>query len=421
MSDSINALLGIGINTEDELNALAEGLRGRKASADWLSATTVPTLRNVATQQRDDVMAGAERAGGLRRALLDRESQDERARLTRALEQQRINQEGRRIRNAEEEDLTQFGSDAFDRAMKEKEYQLDKEKVRTGYGRSSGTGSRTIKWAKNPDSGEVIQYVMAGGQPIDPNTGQSVNTTGFVPYTAVTGNAAARMQERIPEQIDSSMKLINAIESLDDTMAPYSMEAGAQVAFDDIPGAGAFSGRRDILGKVARLGERAGGLGDTSKVFAASEKLRNILISDQVGRSQTITEVQNQLRNFGLNEILNDPRVFMENIDEIKSVVQHSLRNVIASKPETADAFNDAYATAAEQYGNPDLQNPLLWEPRRLSFANITEDDPRTLGGSDYSRAALLSPEKTKALDLQDESMRIAKEIAELEAGRESP
>lgn len=73
----INALLGMGISDEEQLNELANQLRGRKQAADFFAATTVPSIRESANREQESVLQSAKEAGVLRRAMQDRKSREE--------------------------------------------------------------------------------------------------------------------------------------------------------------------------------------------------------------------------------------------------------------------------------------------------------------------------------------------------------
>lgn len=81
--DEISALMGLGLEEEEQLKALAEQLRGRKQAADFFSATTVAPLREAANREQESVQGATAQAGLLKRALEERRSREEMGRLDR--------------------------------------------------------------------------------------------------------------------------------------------------------------------------------------------------------------------------------------------------------------------------------------------------------------------------------------------------
>lgn len=67
--DEFDALLGMGITDEEELRALAQGLRGKKEAADFFALSTIPTIAKPAQQSRDTALKSAEQAGMLKKAM----------------------------------------------------------------------------------------------------------------------------------------------------------------------------------------------------------------------------------------------------------------------------------------------------------------------------------------------------------------
>lgn len=80
--DSISALLR-PISKDDELRALADGLRKRKRAADFYSLSTIKPLQALGQSAGSEVMESAQRQGVLREALARRKSDEEEKRLGR--------------------------------------------------------------------------------------------------------------------------------------------------------------------------------------------------------------------------------------------------------------------------------------------------------------------------------------------------
>ena len=95
--DSISALMSPATD-EEELQALADSLRGRKRAADFFSLSTIAPLQQMAQGQQREVQDAAKGQGVLRRAMADRNQRAEQAELSRELEKQRIEQAN--VRNA---------------------------------------------------------------------------------------------------------------------------------------------------------------------------------------------------------------------------------------------------------------------------------------------------------------------------------
>jgi hypothetical protein len=72
MVDSISALMSPATE-EEQLKALAEGLRGRKQAADFFALSTIAPLQQMAQGQQTEIQEAAKAQGGLRKALADRE------------------------------------------------------------------------------------------------------------------------------------------------------------------------------------------------------------------------------------------------------------------------------------------------------------------------------------------------------------
>lgn len=95
--DDISAMLGLGIDDAQKTQMLADSLRGRKDAADRFALSTIGNIAAGAQGEQKAVLAGAQQAGGLRKAQQAREQAAEQARLNRALqaEEGRLGRESR--------------------------------------------------------------------------------------------------------------------------------------------------------------------------------------------------------------------------------------------------------------------------------------------------------------------------------------
>ena len=95
--DDISALLGLGVEDAQKTQMLANSLRGRKDAADRFALSTIGNISQGAQGEQGAIMAGAQQAGGLRKALQDREQRAQQANLTRAqqAEQAALDRESR--------------------------------------------------------------------------------------------------------------------------------------------------------------------------------------------------------------------------------------------------------------------------------------------------------------------------------------
>jgi len=74
--DELSALLGLGMDTDDDTQALADRLRGRKRAADMFALSPTESLSRMAQGEQASVLASAKQAGGLRKAMAERKQQE---------------------------------------------------------------------------------------------------------------------------------------------------------------------------------------------------------------------------------------------------------------------------------------------------------------------------------------------------------
>jgi hypothetical protein len=81
--DEISALMGMGITNEEQLRAMADGLRGQKRAADAFALSTVPEIQASAQNQQQSILEGAKQAGLAKAKEADRLSREKIAKKNR--------------------------------------------------------------------------------------------------------------------------------------------------------------------------------------------------------------------------------------------------------------------------------------------------------------------------------------------------
>lgn len=376
MVDAIDAMLGIGTDSEEELRALADQLRGKRRSADWLSVTTVPTIRDLAQNRQAEIMSGAEQAGRLRRATMDRDSQDERARLTRALEKQRIDLERRRIRNDEENELSdwaqEYQNQAFDRLMKTREHDLEREKVRTGYS-TRGASMRPTHYEdfypRSGDGSPVKIGINSLGQPVKFGSAVPLSEEEFAEYERAMGpdRLELEMGKIIADEQDAQA-LAGRFNTLFDLVEPYSTSGSDPRAWKDVPGAGLFSGKSGAVGHVARLAEaekEKSAAGES--IFANLKGLMNMTLREGAGLSQTLTEMENLKVELG-DKMFVDPEVALLAYRKMYEAYLGDLKAIQRSSPQVLGAYRSRLGEDESPYFEYSREFPEFVEGDRESL-----------------------------------------------------
>jgi hypothetical protein len=110
-------------------------------------------------------------------------------------------------------------------------------------------------------------------------------------------------------------------------------------------------------------------------------------------------------------DILEDPAVFMQNLDWIKDLVERSMAQKAASmNPEIRENYNAQFEQVRGNREN--LINPLEWQPERLSFADETKTDLQTLGNNKFAEPTKLPFGLGPDVSLEDLSIEDLRKMA---------
>ena len=88
MADPFAAMLGLEVDDEQKMQALAQQLRGRQQGADMFALSTVPQIQKGAMAEQGAIMDEAQQVAGARDAMAQRNAAAEQSRLKRALDAQ---------------------------------------------------------------------------------------------------------------------------------------------------------------------------------------------------------------------------------------------------------------------------------------------------------------------------------------------
>ena len=349
--DPIEALMSPATE-EDQLKALAQQLRGSKQAADFFALSSIDPISKMAQGRQKEILGTAEQQGVLRKALADRKSREAESQADR--------------------DAADARNDASIAS-------------RENVARINGTGLGTSKYGQwvQKDKEPPKFVSLRGNQFFEAGSNVPIDMTGYVAAgTPMSDKAKQDIMQDIPKALNDHMDLIGALDVLDDKLAPHSIEQGGSTAVADIPGFGEFSSQKGMVGKIARVGERMGGEKESSSNAAAAERLRNLLIKEGAGKTQTLSEIAAQERQLD-RSILGDPAVFAENLGWIKETLKNEIAGEIAALPDWArEEYNAKYT---QLYGDDErFVNPVTWRPRSYTFVEETDPVKKTI--SDVER-----------------------------------
>ena len=137
MADPYASMLGLELDDEQKMRELAQQLRGQRGAADMFAISTVPQIAEGAASEQARVADQVEQVGGLRRALAQRQAQQEEGRLDRE-----NRGELQRLRLAEQAEQNRLQR-AADAAQAEADRLAEVQKVETlaGYGMKPAAGA----------------------------------------------------------------------------------------------------------------------------------------------------------------------------------------------------------------------------------------------------------------------------------------
>ena len=304
-------LMGMGVDDDAKMQALANQLRTRGQGGQMLSLSTIPQAQQMGTRMQRSAQqsardVGTRRTGALNRArqarldeqnLAFRQAQEERARQQAARQQQQFEQ-NTVFRQAQEERAK------AEEARKQKEFELELKKTAEG--------------------GELTPTQIQTGL------------------------------DKVEKKIKPLQDVIQSVQQMDSVLAPYAKGGAAEDS--NIPGLGYGEGSRRAYGDVIRAVQGQ----EAQDVFRSTQSILTKLIKESAGLAQTLTETANVLKSLGAQEISSEES-YLKALNELKSALRADQKRIAAT------THPDVLKQMDKQYGG---HNPLTTEMMDLDFSN---------------------------------------------------
>jgi uncharacterized protein YlxW (UPF0749 family) len=326
MVDSINALMSPATE-EEQLKALAEGLRGRRQAADFFALSTIAPLQQMAQGQQAEVLDAAKQQGVLRKALADRQSRESR-------EATRQNLAERQFEYLQEQDEYEKGIDAEQRKYDRKQNRL-KRALEIRKGSSGDTPVKrkvtNVELVEGPD-GQPVRIGLVNDDHYE-NLGNKTSLTAeelakMTKWGQLTENKKAALLENFGSRMDKVIELNTSVEQLDRILQDY---ADKGTDFSKIPGFGRLEKEPGMIGGISRFIEDLGSeKSEASNNAAAVRAIMNSIGVARAGLAQTKTEIERIYKELGV-DIFSDETTFMKYYPRLKEKIEADLQNIRAS------------------------------------------------------------------------------------------
>jgi hypothetical protein len=375
MVDSISALMSPATE-EEQLKALADGLRGRKQAADFFALSTIAPLQQMAQGQQTEIQEAAKAQGGLRKALADRQSREMR-------EATRQNLAERQFQYQQEEDEYQKGIDVEQRKYDRKQNRLKRALELRGGSAAPEKRSVTDVTLVEGLNGEPTRIGLVNDEAYyDLGTNQPITAedlSKMTPWTQLTENKKASLLEKFGERMDAVIEINTSVEQLDRILQGYA-DKGQD--FTKIPGFGRFEKDPGIIGSTTRFIEDMGSeKSEASNNAAAVRAIMNAIGVTRAGMAQTKSEIDRIFEELGV-KVLSDPTTFMKFYPRLKEKIELDLQNIRASTDKTVlkeydDRFPGRLNQSQRKFRRFDWEQKADAEPQKARKApeDMTEEE----------------------------------------------